>query len=317
MALHERAFVKKRTMRSKYFNFLYIPTSHAQPKPIHVRRSLVYSLAVIMAVGVGVATWAVARYSGKIKDTYKLAALERQNATMQAELSDISAELEVLGRHVTQNFDFQKKARLLANLDDISDDISEVGVGGPDQGYIKAIAHLDAKTRDRVFSARGDVDKLLRQSKLQRESYQGILTRLQETDDKMRGTPSLRPVNVGFVSSRFGWRMDPVSGRRSMHRGVDFSARLGTPVSATADGVIQFSGTWKTYGNVVEVSHGFGFVTRFAHLQKRLVRKGQRVRRGDIIGRVGSTGKSTFSHLHYEVERDGNRVDPLKFVLAR
>jgi murein DD-endopeptidase MepM/ murein hydrolase activator NlpD len=100
-----------------------------------------------------------------------------------------------------------------------------------------------------------------------------------------------------------------------MHRGLDFAARLGTPVQSPADGVVTFSGKWKTYGEVIEISHGYGYVTRFAHLQKRLVKKGQRVRRDDIIGRVGSSGKSTFSHLHYEIEKDGNRVDPLKFVL--
>jgi len=97
---------------------------------------------------------------------------------------------------------------------------------------------------------------------------------------------------------------------------VDFSARMGTPVAVTADGVVTYSGVEQTYGNVVEVSHGSGFVTRYAHLQRRLVQKGQRVTRGDVIGRVGSTGRSTFSHLHYEIERAGERVDPLRFVLA-
>jgi murein DD-endopeptidase MepM/ murein hydrolase activator NlpD len=110
--------------------------------------------------------------------------------------------------------------------------------------------------------------------------------------------------------------MDPISGRRSMHRGVDFSARMGTPVSSTADGVVTYSGVEQTYGNVVEISHGNGFITRYAHLQRRLVQKGQRVTRGDVVGRVGSTGRSTFSHLHYEIEQQGERVDPLRFVLA-
>jgi murein DD-endopeptidase MepM/ murein hydrolase activator NlpD len=109
--------------------------------------------------------------------------------------------------------------------------------------------------------------------------------------------------------------MDPITGRRTMHRGVDFSARLGTAVMATADGVVTFSGVWQTYGNVVELSHGSGFVTRYCHLQRRLVQKGQKVTRGDIIGRVGSTGRSTFSHLHYEIEQNGERIDPLRYVL--
>jgi murein DD-endopeptidase MepM/ murein hydrolase activator NlpD len=140
---------------------------------------------------------------------------------------------------------------------------------------------------------------------------------LEEANDIQRRTPSLRPVNVGFVSSYFGRRMDPISGRRSVHRGIDFSARKGTPVVAPADGVVTFSGRWKTYGKVVEISHGYGYVTRYAHLEKQLVRKGQKVKRGDVIARVGSSGKSTFSHLHYEVVSDGTRVNPLKYIVSR
>ena len=97
---------------------------------------------------------------------------------------------------------------------------------------------------------------------------------------------------------------------------MDFSARLGTPVMSTADGVVTYSGVWQTYGNVVEISHGNGFMTRYCHLQRRLVQKGQKVTRGDIIGKVGSTGRSTFSHLHYEIEQDGERIDPLRYVLT-
>jgi murein DD-endopeptidase MepM/ murein hydrolase activator NlpD len=304
-------------MRDKYFTFLYIPVSNAEPRTLRVRRALVYALAAVILTGVGVATWTVAKYSGKIRETYRLATLEKQNEQLKTELDAFSDEIVELKRQIAQNFDFQKKARILAQLDDISDDVTEVGVGGPDYTYIQSVSHLDADTREKMLSARGDLDKLLRQARLQKESYGAIIGNLKAEADRVRSTPSLRPVNVGFLSSRFGRRMDPFTGRRTMHRGVDFSARKGTPVFAPADGVVTFSGTWKTYGKVVEISHGYGFVTRYAHLEKQLVRKGQKVKRGDIIARVGMTGKSTFSHLHYEVECDGQRVDPLKYVLAR
>jgi murein DD-endopeptidase MepM/ murein hydrolase activator NlpD len=303
-------------MQQKYFEFLYIPAQNAQPRPFRVPRSLVYGVAAALFAMAAVGTFAVVKYSGKIRETYRLATLERQNEQLRSEVEAIGLQIQVLERQVTQNFDFQKKARILANLDEISDDVAEVGVGGPEYAYIESISNLDPETRDRVTAARADVEKLVRQARLQREGYSDIIGHLEAANEKLRSTPSLRPVSVGFVSSRFGYRMDPVTGRRTMHRGLDFSARLGTPVHSTADGVVTFSGRWKTYGEVVEISHGFGYVTRFAHLQKRLVKKGQKVRRGDVIGRVGSSGKSTFSHLHYEVERDGKRVDPLKFVLA-
>ncbi len=302
-------------MKNKYFTFLYIPTDHSEPRTLRVRRAVVYTLlsAVVLALGVG--SWAVSQYSSAVSDAYKLSRLERHNEQLRGELGELGSDIEGLQRQVAQNFDFQKKARLLANLDDISDDVTEVGVGGPDYVYIESISDIDGESRNRVVDARADIEKLMRQTRLQRESYLGIMASLEATNDLLRSTPSLRPVNVGFVTSRFGPRIDPYTGRKKAHRGVDYSARKGTPVFATADGVIAFSGRWKRYGEVVEISHGHGYITRFAHLEKRLVRKGQKVRRGDVIGRVGSTGKSTFAHLHYEVEKDGHRVNPLRYVI--
>jgi murein DD-endopeptidase MepM/ murein hydrolase activator NlpD len=304
-------------MRDKYFNFLYIPGKNAEPKQFRIRRALVYTVLGSIVAAVLIATWAVFEYSSEIKKTYRLASLEKENQQLKERLQGISDDMEVLRRQVAQNFDFQKKARILAQLEEMSDDVTEVGIGGPDYRYIQSVSYLDPETKRKVLSLHRDSGKLLRQARLQREVYAGIVSNLEETNDLQRHTPSLRPVNVGFVSSYFGRRMDPISGRRSVHRGVDFSARKGTPVIAPADGVVTFSGRWKTYGNVVEISHGYGFVTRYAHLEKQLVRKGQRVKRGDVIARVGSSGKSTFSHLHYEVVLDGTRVNPLKYIVSR
>lgn len=303
-------------MKNKYFTFLYIPTDASEPRTLRVRRVIVYALVATVLVAIGGGSWATLRYSTRISDAYEMARLERHNAQLEAQLDDIGTELDALKRQVAQNFDFQKKARLLANLDDISDDVTEVGVGGPDHAYMKAISGIAPDARDRVIGARADIEKMLRQARLQRESYTEILASLEATDELLRTTPSLRPVNVGFVTSRFGPRIDPYTGRRTPHRGVDFSARKGSPVFATADGVVAFSGKWRTYGEAVELSHGHGYITRYAHLEKRLVRKGQKVRRGDVIGRVGSTGRSTFAHLHYEVEKDGHRVNPLRYVVS-
>jgi murein DD-endopeptidase MepM/ murein hydrolase activator NlpD len=303
-------------IRDKFLTFLYLPDGASEPRPFTVRRNALLALGATVLLALGASGWTVIHYSSRLKDAYHLELLEKQNLALRGQIDQLDGEMETLRRQVSQNFDFQKKARILANLDELSDDVAQVGVGGPQPRFAYALPEIDGRTRDRLLSAREDIDKLLRQARLQRADYETIVARLEASNEQLRTTPSLRPVNVGFVSSRFGWRMDPISGRRTMHRGVDFSARMGTPVHSTADGVITFSGVWRTYGNVVEVSHGGGFVTRYAHLQRRLVQKGQRVARGDVIGRVGSTGRSTFSHLHYEIEQAGDRVDPMRFVLA-
>lgn len=303
-------------LRDKILTFLYLPDGSHEPRAFQVRRNAVWALAATVLIAVGASGWAVLGHSNRMKDAYLVETLANQNKELRGEIDNLTTELETLKRQVAQNFDFQNKARIIANLDDLDGDVAQVGVGGPSMSTAQALTSIDAKTRDRLFTARADIDKLLRQARLQTRDYEEILSHLESANEQIRTTPSLRPVNVGFVSSRFGWRMDPISGRRAMHRGVDYSARLGTPVYATADGVVTYSGVEQTYGNVVEISHPAGFVTRYAHMQRRLVQKGQRITRGDVIGRVGSTGRSTFSHLHYEIEQEGERVDPLRFVLA-
>jgi murein DD-endopeptidase MepM/ murein hydrolase activator NlpD len=303
-------------IRDKILTFLYLPDGSHEPRAFQVRRNAVWALVLTVLLALGASGWAVLAHSSRMKDAYLVETLANQNKELRAEIDALNANLETLERQVAQNFDFQNKARIIANLEDLDQDVAEVGVGGPQVGFAQSLSSIDGRTRERLFGARTDIDKLLRQARLQTRDYEIILSHLESANEKVRTTPSLRPVRVGFVSSRFGWRMDPISGRRSMHRGVDFSARMGTPVSSTADGVVTYSGVEQTYGNVVEVSHGNGFITRYAHLQRRLVQKGQRVTRGDVVGRVGSTGRSTFSHLHYEIEQRGERVDPLRFVLA-
>jgi murein DD-endopeptidase MepM/ murein hydrolase activator NlpD len=300
----------------RILTFLYLPAGSHEPRTFRVSRNAVLALAATVMVSLGISGWVVLHYSSRLKDAYTMESLQTQNDELRGELDALGGEVETLRRQVAQNFDFQKKARILANMDELDEDVAQVGVGGTGFASTQLLTSVGPAERARLASARRDIEKLLRQARLQKADYESILGELETANEKSRNTPSLRPVNVGFVSSRFGWRMDPMSGRRTMHRGVDFSARLGTPVYSTADGVVTFSGVWHTYGNVVEISHGGGFVTRFAHLQRRLVHKGQRVTRGDVIGRVGSTGRSTFSHLHYEIEQDGERVDPMRFVLA-
>jgi len=126
-------------------------------------------------------------------------------------------------------------------------------------------------------------------------------------------TPSLMPVN-GWLSHGFGWRDDPFTGEREFHRGLDIVAPTNTGVQAPADGVVVHAGRHGTYGKLIEIEHGQGFATRHAHLDSIGVGPGDRVRRGQIIGRVGSTGRSTGPHLHYEVLREGRVVNPAPYI---
>jgi len=130
----------------------------------------------------------------------------------------------------------------------------------------------------------------------------------------LAGTPSIAPA-LGVVTDGYGRRKDPFTGRPAYHRGLDIAARAGTPVLAPADGVVVFAGHERGYGRVIRLSHGFGYATIFGHLEKILVSPGDEVRRGEEIGLVGSSGRSTGPHLHYEVRVDGKPVNPLYYIL--
>jgi murein DD-endopeptidase MepM/ murein hydrolase activator NlpD len=126
--------------------------------------------------------------------------------------------------------------------------------------------------------------------------------------------PSVAPIKSGFYSSNFGWRIDPFTGQNAMHEGVDYMVEEGTPITASAGGVVAYADKHPQYGNMVEIDHGNDIVTRYAHASRLMVKVGQVVRRGDKIAEVGSTGRSTGSHLHFEVRYKGIAQNPVRFL---
>lgn len=129
--------------------------------------------------------------------------------------------------------------------------------------------------------------------------------------------PEGRPVSSGWLSSYYGKRRDPFTGRKAMHEGVDFAGKAGSDVIAVAAGIVTWSGERSGYGNMVEINHGKGYVTRYGHNRKNLVQVGERVRKGQVIAEMGSSGRSTGPHVHFEVRRNGKPVDPARYLQAK
>lgn len=168
-----------------------------------------------------------------------------------------------------------------------------------------------------VISTSKRVDVLSKQLAIQSRSIDEIVKLAGEKEKLLLAIPAIQPVrneNLRAVASGFGYRADPFTKVRKFHAGMDFSARTGTPVFATGDGVVaRADNNVSGYGNHIVIRHGFGYETLYAHLSKYKVRPGQRVKRGDVIGLVGSTGRSEAPHLHYEVHKNGQVVNPLNF----
>lgn len=140
------------------------------------------------------------------------------------------------------------------------------------------------------------------------------LARMAALEQGLDGIPQFEPANLKYISSGFGYRHDPFNGRGAMHKGLDFRGPVGAPIYAAAEGRVSFVGRRSGYGNVVEITHGNGLMTRYAHMSRASARVGQRVDPGDVIGAIGSTGRSTGPHLHFEVRINGRAVNPRPFL---
>ncbi|HSD83836.1 MAG TPA: peptidoglycan DD-metalloendopeptidase family protein [Anaerolineae bacterium] len=156
---------------------------------------------------------------------------------------------------------------------------------------------------------------LLTQQLEQRNDRLGVLeATLLQQNVKESMLPSGRPVDVGYNSSSFGWRVDPFTGKMAMHEGLDFMADAGTPIYAAAGGIVAQAETTPDYGNIVKLDHGSGLETRYAHASRLLVKVGERVSKGQLIAEVGNTGRSTGAHLHFEVRLNGMALDPRNYL---
>ena len=178
------------------------------------------------------------------------------------------------------------------------------GVGGPAANDLE-VSFDEESLLDRLNS-------LEKKSISLREELRKFQEYYKDRSILLSATPSIMPV-TGYPSERFGMRRDPFTGNRSFHQGMDVSAPVGSKVIATADGVVRFAGRQHNYGKLVKLEHRFGLTTRYGHLQELAVKRGQVIRKGDVIGYVGATGRATGPHVHYEVRLNGRSLNPLRF----
>lgn len=183
---------------------------------------------------------------------------------------------------------------------------------------LEELKNLAGKSEDyMIASVSKSLNRLHNRLLFQEKSYDNLQKLIDQKAELLAAIPAIQPVNnkdLERVASGFGYRIDPIYKIPKMHAGLDFTAPTGTPVYATADGTVsEASSTTGGYGNLVKVDHGFGYETYYAHLVRIKARAGQKVKRGEIVGWVGSTGKSTGPHLHYEVRKNGSPLDPIYF----
>ncbi|RME39929.1 MAG: M23 family metallopeptidase [Deltaproteobacteria bacterium] len=256
-------------------------------------------LALVVVCAIGLLTYG---YVQRGIDGEELASLRQENVAQRLKLARFAEELESLDRELVllaQNH--AQVESLVAKEGQKGEALS--GIGGPPE--------TDDSAGGSDLQAR--IDQVRRQIELQRLSQEEIQATLNDQRSLLAAKPSGWPVQ-GWLTSTFGMRISPFTGKRKMHEGLDIAARTGTPVFATADGVVTEAGTAPGYGKLVVIDHGYGYKTYYGHNSRIFVKIGQRVRRGDKIAAVGSTGSSTGPHVHYEVRRNGVPVNPRKYL---
>jgi hypothetical protein len=263
---------------------------------------------VVAALLVGVAT-----VSRRV-DLNRTARLEEENQRLAVELGELHGRLTTLSDTITRLAQRDAKIRLLASLDPIDPQVQAAGIGGP-AAVSGSPGHLSTPLLRKTADVRVDANALIRRANLLASSFSAAAESLAAHTQRMAATPSIMPTQ-GWLSSAFSaMREHPILHIARPHEGIDVSAPMGAPIEAPAAGVVRSAGWEAGYGNVVEIDHGFGIVTKFAHASRILVRTGQRVQRGDRIALVGNSGLATGPHLHYEVHVNGRPVDPLRYVM--
>ena len=331
-------------MSQEKFNILINSNQRLKTFQFSLTKTWFYFTAAILLLLAFVFIFVIIDYAGLVVKDTKYSYLLQQNQELKSKIKSFSDKMEVIQVDLEKVNRFSRKLKLITSGENESEKQLELSLGKPlieadtpGERSDQASEYLGAPGSDSDSSfpifkknkieysfanpiAEADLSFLFEQTTNQTKMAERELTLLFEKiasqRDLLQATPSVRPAGGGWVSSGFGYRTDPFTGRRRLHKGLDFAAMTGTPVYAPANGIVSYAGREGGYGLIVSIDHGYGIVTRYAHNSRLNVKTGQRVKRWQKISEVGSTGRSSGPHLHYEVRVNGVPVDPENYILA-
>jgi murein DD-endopeptidase MepM/ murein hydrolase activator NlpD len=235
---------------------------------------------------------------------------KKERAAQRTQIASLNKQVGEFQQQIQRLKEFDVKLRIIANLENAEETDSFLGVGG-----------ISPSTREAEQEAEGnlqrmktELDRLCTEAEFREKSFRELYSFLEGKKKQLACTPSIWPTR-GWLTSGFGYRIDPFTGLRQMHEGLDIANRIGTPINAPADGVVYRVFNNFGFGLMVEINHGYGIITRYGHLSKAYVKVGQRVKRGERIAAMGNTGRATGPHLHYEVRLNGVPLNPQNYIL--
>lgn len=307
--------------RADRWTIQIMPDGGGRLRTLRVSRRAVKAVATGLAVLLLLVAAGLTRVLWDGARSARLARLQVENHQLRGNLHEMQGRLADLSRTIDGLSAREEQFRLVAGLPLIDPEVQAVGVGGPtttteaERSFFRA----DPRVAAQSYAAAFDLDKLVRRADLLAASLRTAVDSAKVHEQLFLSRPSIRPVDRAdsWISSPFSHsRYHPILNYSRPHEGIDLSAPEGTPVEATANGRVAFAGVDGGYGRLVEIDHGFGYQTRYAHLSAIRVRVGEKVARGQVIGEVGQTGLATAPNLHYEVRVRGQAVNPKSYLLG-
>jgi murein DD-endopeptidase MepM/ murein hydrolase activator NlpD len=288
-------------MDKRYSTIIFVPHARAKFRKLKVSHRLLFSIVSLVASSLCLSTFFSVQYFTSLSQTHELSKLRHENKELQVANEQFSGSVESLRTQLRTVEDRTRKLAIIAGITTL-DEAAQGGSGG-----VRNDEKAGTPYRD-------DIDKMSFRSHRLQSDLNVLEQKFVAQSRLLSSTPSIAPVR-GILTDGFGGRSDPFTGESGQHNAIDISSAVGQPVRAPADGIVIKAEWANGYGNVVFISHGYGYSTRYGHLAGFNARAGQRIKRGDVIGYVGSTGRSTGPHLHYEVRVNNNPVNPLEYIL--
>ncbi len=307
-------------MQKDDYTIIVFPGSTASPKRIQLSKKSAkvafISLLVVSLFFGGAGIYFINQYLKYQDDQVVLVSLQRQGKIQKTQIDKFSKQVRSFETEMARLESFEKKLRIITSFENSpKGNQGHLGVGGPyGLSSHSFTTSLEKETQSMLDRLSGDLGILTSQIKMRQFSFQELDEYLKNQKSLLASTPSIWPTR-GWVTSAFGYRKSPFTGLPEKHEGLDISARLGSEVRSTADGKVILTGREGGYGKMVEIDHGYGVLTRYGHNSKNLVKVGDKVKRGQVIALIGSTGRSTGPHVHYEVLVNGIPVSPRNYIL--
>jgi len=290
----------------KFYTIMIVPHAAAKFRRVKISRNFLIGSGVFL----GLIFTAGLMFPHYLLRATQLSAGMQRLTKENAELKKASEKFdESLADLRTRLAEFETKATKFAMLAGVEDAPAQQMAAGGSSFDLKG---LSPKASQAVIEA--EINTLRERSGVLQDTFRVLDSAFQKQSLLLSSTPSIYPVH-GLLGNGFGWRRDPFTGMRDFHQGLDLVAPIGTKVVAPADGIVTKAGPAGGFGNSVFISHGYGIITRYGHLASYNVKVGQRVKRGDVVATVGTTGRSTGPHLHYELLVHQRNVDPIKYIL--